>query len=411
MKSRSRPLPQASKSGPAVLWKWIRAHFLFKSSLLGLALYAILPAMLLVGHHPYRDRVYWALFVPLYSGLYFAGVTVTQKLEPLPMSRRRVYRYLAIPSLGLLVAGVFLVELLRLDTIFRLTSSQKDVALIRYELSEGLPGEEFGKQLLIPPQMLQVVTGEHIPSVRGPNDNAYNVPSLPLSKFGGPKLYNPYFVPPFEAFEEDAELTSFQLQRALTELYGASPSAEEIRQKFFLERGWNRRTFNNYSFEEWQREWRQSHPGKFQTVVQYWLGQTWRLMPVRALGWVLGWGTLVLICFTFRAAFRSRIQTVLQKGLAYGFLAAVTVQEFGMFGRPALWVETDGFRERSRLFLQETLREYLPGNSLLAWLVVFGAVVVVYQLGYLAYRNTEWPQIGQGRDSKAKDREKEWQDV
>ncbi len=149
------------------------------------------------------------------------NLRVLKLVGHLPVSRRRVFAYAALPSMLCLFAGTMISS--------RLVERSKMVEFWSL-VDVGHDGDESGHgfhQVRVPKDLLRL-TDHAVPLVRSPTGETHR-PRRQQVLFGvGLGAYNPYEVGP----ESSRAFLAFQLSRAMTDAYGVDVSADEVESRY-----------------------------------------------------------------------------------------------------------------------------------------------------------------------------------
>jgi hypothetical protein len=260
----------------------------------------------------------------------------------------------------------------------------------------------------VPAQLLEVTSANDFVAIDGFPGELFSATVLPIPGTGY-GFYSPFDVPEYESGQANPVTISFQLERALTALYGASLPVKELQERFFSTYK-NTCYFKAEEFEEWQAVWASSHQEKFTSQENYWQGQVIHLMPARAIGWIAGFGMVLVLAFSLRMRFTSRKSALMRIGAIWipgGGLLFLLTNPFNSFSGLIL---TDGFNSRSSMLPSQLVRSILPDNLPLAWLSVVAFFCLTTFLVYRIYFHTEWllnPKMG----GAAKRQQDKWQKI
>jgi hypothetical protein len=388
--SRSNAIELPAKSP---LRKWILKHTLYQKPMF------ILSLMLLIGPTIYGSNFDYSNSYRGGMTLFFLGIlglgaaSVTKKLDSFPISRWKIFHHFALPTLALLLIGVAAHESWNYGAAVLDAREPGGDLPIRFEFDSSLTVEGSTQQVVVPAQLLELSPNQFGTTVTGVRGERYTAPSLSLFWFGGPRLFNPYYVPEVSDYKLDSSNISFQLVRALTKVYGESLPAAEIHNRFWKESSNGNRYFLDDEFLAWQQEWAAAHPAESLLEQRFLIQNSLWLMPARALGWILGWGAALSIALMYQARYISRRRRFVTRIGLVILIGLYFLVEISGLNWSQGFVTSDGFKQRVPMLATEFLRENLPDSAYLAWLLVALAMVAVYGLTYHVYRSTEWVSV------------------
>lgn len=368
----------ATADGRRVLNRWLFAHLQSKST------YALLAFILLSQIFFGRNWDYSGYSSSQGMVLFFLAVItmstsfVCIKIQHLPLSKERLYPFVALPALFIMLAGLMAGQLTNYMQVNPFHLDQVK-APIRFTFDRSLTEGRSRQQIIVPPQMLEVVSGDQVGEHGG----------VPLLWTSGPTLVNPYAAGEYDSGEVNIPLVTEQLHRALLAYYGSAPSAQWLRQNFTTEHK-TTSYFKSADFEKWQLGFAAENDGKFQSQQDFWKNHMLQVLPGRVLAWVLLWAVTVVFAFTMRFEHLSRGKQILQRTVwgiaAMGFTLSFIIGEIVLYG----FVQPDGFSQRLAMAPVEWLRSMLPSNQLLAWLVVCLCTVAIYYLVRTIFRPNQF---------------------
>ncbi|NQU47853.1 MAG: hypothetical protein HQ519_04345 [Planctomycetes bacterium] len=385
--------PKASTTfGKHALNRWLWRHMLFARGAWAIALFVALDVIFDGRGFDFSlppTNLPMVLF--FMTAIIFGASLVTKKVEFLPIPRRRIFPFLVLPTLGVLLVSALASEGLNyLQAPFK---SSADAAL-----AESDPPIRFGfgtsianpagsaQQIIVPPQMLEVKSAGF---AADPKTQSAGIPWL---WSGGPVLFNPYGVPEPDGDNLNVELISQQLHRALFDFYGASPSPESIRAEYFSEFA-NKSFFKPKEFAAWQHQFAQQRQGQYEDQSLYWKRETVQFLPARLLGWVMVWAIAVIMALTLRLRFVNRRREIIRRTV--WTLTAIVIFCSTLFAPLLTWGSgiPRGFGKRLDMMPTHMLRELLPSNFFLAWLTVLILTALLYHILLNIFERTVWVDL------------------
>jgi hypothetical protein len=396
--AESAPLKQGDEDGKKVMGRWLRRHTLTKASFMLLAYIIVEPVFFGQSWNYSGFAGYDALLLFFAGTLALSSALVQLKLQHLPLSKNRVYPYLVLPPLIALLIGVFLAQIVnyyQLDAF----QFQREKAPIRFAFDSSVVADESRQQVVVPPQMLSIVPGNEVGDQLG----------IPLLYQGGPTLINPYGIGEYKDEMFDPARLASQLERAVNDFYGSSPSAEWIRETFINEYK-NSTYFDQREFKEWQIKFAEERSGQFQTQSEYWRSHLVSAMPARILGWVISWALVMILVFNMRYEWLRRKAQIWQRIL--WVTAGLSIFLVYLFGGSLLYgtVQADGFQERLRMLPVDGVNKLLPDQTILAWVVVAMVTVALYYGVRFFYRSDQFAGF-QAKSAKNPLAYKMWSDL
>jgi len=276
-------------------------------------------------------------------------------LDPLPISRRRIFGLLVLPGFLALAAGYGLGVLM--------TPSEGDAGP-SIELTAGIsrlaPHYRLESPMVrVPSEYLAVAMDGTLPSIEAPWGESHEPWSISVARGTRALLYSPYSTPEGSS----RQFVALQLSRAIETVYGASLSADEVERRLLDtdESGgvvWSKEAFSAWLTDEGIRPRRNTplFPFVLTLVGVMWLITVWAYLP----------------------AFRSTRSSSSRKWAFFGLLGvllavhlAATVAAVGAVTRP--WVAAGV----SRLAVRR-LAEVVPAGEVGVWLGGIAIMGIVY---------------------------------
>ena len=301
----------------------------------------------------------WIFFlvITVYLLLTFVAGPMNQIyiLDPLPISRRRIFGLLVLPGFLALSAGYGLGALL--------TPSEGDAGP-SIELTAGIsplaPGYRLeGPMVRVPSEFFAVAMDGSLPSIEAPWGEAHEPWSISVARGTRALFYSPYSTP----VGSSRPFIAFQLSRAIETVYGASLSADEVERRFLGSDAsgnaeWRAAAFSAWLTDEGLRPRRNASlfPVVLTLVGVMWLFTVWAYLQ----------------------AFRPTSSSSSRKWAFFGLLGvllavhlAVTIAAVGVVTRP--WVAEGVARMAVRRLVQA-----VPAGEVGVWLVGIAIMGIVY---------------------------------
>jgi len=172
-----------------------------------------------------EDIWFFFLLITVYMLLAFLAAPMAQLhlLDPLPLSRRRLFAMLALSGLLTMWAGYGAGRLWMIEK--REPSSAVEFTTERSRLVPPLPTESG--MIRVPIEYLEIAWSGHPPETRSPWGESHAPWSVPLFRGSRAVLYSPFSTPD----ESSPGFVALQLGRAIETVYGVSVPPEQIRDR------------------------------------------------------------------------------------------------------------------------------------------------------------------------------------
>jgi hypothetical protein len=303
----------------------------------------------------------WLFFVVItvYLLLAFLGGPMSQLhlLDPLPISRRHTFGLLVLPGFLAIAAGYGAGTLVThpapgAEPAIELTSGRSSLAP-HYRLESPM--------VRVPIESLAIARNGVPPMMEAPWGETHEPWSIPLARSSRAVLFSPYSTPEGSS----PEFIALQLSRAMSDVYGATLSPDEVGQRFLVGDASGGVAWKKDAFTAWlaAEGLQPRRPGPLFPVLFTTIGVLW-----------------LITAWSYMRSFRATNSDLSRKWAFFGLLGVllalhigVTVAAMGTLMRP--WVAVGVPR-----MLIRRLAEALPGGTSAVWvagIVIFGIVYLL----------------------------------
>jgi hypothetical protein len=301
------------------------------------------------------------IYVPL--TWYFLMMVIPQSigrlqvLDPLPISRRRIFAMMV--GAGFIALGLGY-------------TAGKIILSVREEprSSVFLAEKDGAHQVLIPPEEFTIAWDGNPPALESPWGETHPATTVPIFKGLAPALYKPFETPAGSS----VDFVAWQLGRALAELHGQEVDYRELRDRFLA-------AGPDGSVQLRREDWRVGDDFPDLTDRSWLAGLPWSVLVV-----VLPWLLLVaLLLRAYRYPFgvgRRRVAVVGVFAVALGLYILPVILAIAGLIEPWAW---SGFAE----ILARRAAEALPGGTVAVWPLVVLALWGAYRLAEARFLRVE----------------------
>ena len=309
------------------------------------------------------------MYIPLSVYMLFTPIGIIMfhiyKVDPLPVSRKRVFALLTLPTLISFIASFALGQFMSTARPGDKRFYSQNV-LVKYRVAREM------RWVDVDPKFMSISWDGHLPQLTSPSGESHRVWSVPVIQSLPISLYSSFNT----AEESSWEFEAWLMSQAIEKVHGVNLTAEEVIDAAFVvtEEGivGSKGDFALY----------ENHPELWQRQAQ-----TSPEVPVGLALIVVPWLLLLALYFrTFRAGSSVKRAKVVYWGALGVLLAIILIQAAGMI---AGWY--DIYAARGVLAASIYQLGSSPSLHALTWIVCLTAAAAAYLLAQGVFRQSELP--------------------